>query len=95
MITIYSDDYKKIVEKKLKGKRLDRRERKTMDEMMRYSGLFEAYGPKAAIALSVYGVGHRSAARALMMLRRSETDFFIDLLDAQRNFIRTRKYWSV
>ncbi len=95
MITIYSDDYKKIVEKKLKGKRLDSRERKTMDEMMRYSGLFEAYGPKAAIALSVYGVGHRSAARALMMLRRSETDFFIDLLDAQRNFIRTRKYWSV
>ncbi len=95
MVSIYSDDYKKTVDRRIAGKKLDRRDRKLVEEMLRYSSLFESYGPKAAIALSVYGIGQRSAARALMMLKRSETDFFIDLLDAQRNFIRTRRYWSV
>ena len=54
-----------------------------------------SYGQRAAVALSVYGIGPASAARALMMRKGQERSFFIDLIEAQKNFIRTKKYWSV
>jgi hypothetical protein len=30
-----------------------------------------------------------------MILRNYEKAFFIDLIEAQKNFVRTKKYWSV
>ncbi len=95
MITFYDDEYVKIIRKRIASKRLKSGEKALLKEMLNYSGLIEAYGSKAIIALSVYGVGPRSAARTLMMLRHDERDFFMDLIEAQRNFIRTKKYWSV
>jgi ATP-dependent Lhr-like helicase len=95
MLSVYDDDYKKSVDKARKGGRLRGKELESMKEAIRYASLFSSYGGKAAIALSVYGVGYRTAARTLMMLKHDEHSFFIDLLEAQRNFIRTKKYWSV
>lgn len=95
MITLYDDKYLKIIEKRNASKRLTSSDRAVAREMLQYTSLIESYGPKAAIALSVYGIGPRSAARALMMLRRDERLFFIDLIEAQKNFVRTKKYWSL
>lgn len=95
MLTIYDDSYKKVVDKTRKGMRLRGGEIEVMREAIRYASLFSAYGGKAAVALSVYGVGYRTAARTLMMLKHDEHSFFMDLLEAQKNFIRTKKYWSV
>lgn len=95
MITFYDEEYEKIVCKRIESKRLSQTDRSVLKELLSYASLIESYGPKAAIALSVYGVGPRSAARALMMLRHNERDFFMDLIEAQKNFIRTKKYWSV
>lgn len=95
MLTLHNDDSERIVSKRLRGKRLTPKEKASFKDMMRYAGLFDAYGGKAAVALSVYGVGLKTAARALMMLRRDEKDFFVDLIEAQKTFIRTKKYWSV
>ncbi len=36
-----------------------------------------------------------TAARVLKMLRHSSREFFMDLIDAQKQFIRTKKYWAV
>ena len=95
MLTLYDDAYKNVVDKTRKGIRLRGGEIEVMKEALRYASLFSAYGGKAAVALSVYGVGYRTAARTLMMLKRDEHSFFMDLLEAQKNFIRTKKYWSV
>ena len=95
MITFHDDDYIKIVEKRIAAKKLTAEEKSVLKEILQYASLIESYGPKAAIALSVYGVGPRSAAKALMMLRHEEKEFFIDLIEAQKNFIKTKKYWSV
>ncbi|MGD0511187.1 MAG: hypothetical protein ABSA33_05095, partial [Candidatus Micrarchaeaceae archaeon] len=95
MVTFYYEEYDAVVKKRVAGKKLKGSEKAVLKEMLAYSSLIEAYGPKAAIALSVYGIGPRSAARALMMLRHEEKDFFIDLIEAQKNFIKTKKYWSV
>ena len=95
LISVDGEGYKEVVERRKSGKRLSPKERQVMEEMMRYASLMDSYGGRAAIALSVYGVGARTAARTLMMFRHDEREFFIDLLEAQKTFIRTKKYWAV
>ncbi len=94
MLTLNRQEYEDVVKRRMAGKALKPKEAKFMKEMMRYAGLFDAYGGRAAVALSVYGVGPITASRALLMLRREENQFLMDLLEAQKTFVRTRKYWS-
>lgn len=58
------------------------------------ASLISAYGLRAIYALSVYGVGVSAAASVLRKPARSESEFFANLLSAQRNFIKNRKYWK-
>ena len=58
------------------------------------ASLISAYGLRAIYALSVYGVGVTGAASVLRKPARSESEFFANLLSAQRNFIKNRKYWK-
>jgi ATP-dependent Lhr-like helicase len=94
MVSLNKPEYAEVVRKRLAGKKIRPREQKFFKEMMKYASLFDAYGGRAAIALSVYGVGPETASRALLMLRREESLFLMDLLEAQKNYVRTRKYWS-
>ncbi len=94
LISVYKDEFREALEKRKANKKRSKKEMEIYDEMVRYSNLISGYGPKAVIALSVYGIGLATAARALMMRRKDEKSFFIDLIEAQRNFIRTKKYWS-
>ncbi len=80
--------------KKGAGKR-SAEEKKIALEVMRTASLLNAYGRRGAIALSVYGVGPETAARVLLRMHQSEDLLLIDLLEAQKNFIKTKRYWSV
>lgn len=95
MVSIYDDSYREAISKKLSGKRLSRSEQGAVNEAIKIAGLISSYGQRGAMALSVYGVGPKSAARALMMRKHEEREFFVDLIEAQKTFIRTKKYWSV
>jgi ATP-dependent Lhr-like helicase len=94
MVSLNRPEYVDVVKKRMSGRKLGQRGQKLLREMMRYASLFDSYGGRAAIALSVYGIGPETASRALLMLRREENLFLMDLLEAQRNYVRTRKYWS-
>jgi len=95
MICRYDDEYVMILKKRRDGKRLTRTEDKKLTEISKQASLFDSYGGKAAVALATYGVGPSAAARVLMMLRRHDRLFYLDLIEAQKQFIRTKKYWSV
>lgn len=73
-----------IVEKKPEGK----------SELEYKAALIRNYGKKALIALSVYGIGAHTAERVLSKLQKDDDSFYWDLLEAQKNFIKNRKYWS-
>jgi len=64
------------------------------EELMRRASTYNAYGKKAIIALSTYGVGIDMAAKILSRMHPDEKSFILDLLKARDNFIRTKKYWS-
>ena len=95
LIAPFSEEYDRIVAKRKAGNRLTAIEQKEYREIMKQASLFDSYGGRAALALSTYGVGPTSAARILMMLRRQERLFFTDLIEAQKTFIKNKKYWSV
>ncbi len=59
------------------------------------AGLISSYGKKALIALSTYGVGPVAADRILRRLHRDEQSFIMDLIQAQKNFVKNKKYWKL
>ncbi len=57
--------------------------------------LISAYGGKALYALETYGIGPQTAGRVLSRMHKNEESFFTDLLEAQKSFIKNRKYWKI
>lgn len=64
------------------------------DELKFKAGLIRAYGKKALIALSTYGIGPKTADRILKKLHKDEQGFYLDLIEAQKNFVKTKKFWK-
>jgi len=94
LISPYDDEYVGLLEKRRNGKRLSAQEKDVLAGIMKQASLMDSYGGRAAIALSTYGVGPQSAARILMMFRREDRLFYTDLIEAQKQFIKNKKYWS-
>lgn len=63
------------------------------EELADKAAILRAYGKRGLIALSVYGVGPKTADRILSKLHRDEDVLLLELLEAQKNFIKNRKYW--
>jgi len=74
-----------------RGKSVRVREEKDLEVS---ASLISAYGMRAVYALSAYGVGVGAAASVLRKPARTEEEFFANILAAQRNFIKNRKYWK-
>jgi ATP-dependent Lhr-like helicase len=70
------------------------REGEAESELRFKAGLLRAYGKKALIALSTYGVGATTADRVLRKLHRDEQGFYLDLIEAQKNFIKNKRFWK-
>jgi len=64
------------------------------EELYRIANLVMAYGKRAVYALSAYGVGAETATRILSKFYENEDEFFKALLEAERNYIRTRRFWD-
>ena len=95
MVSRYNEDYPAVIKKFKSEKKMSLHERRLLDGMIREASLFDSYGGRAAVALSTYGIGPKFAARALLMHRQEERLFYTDLIEAQKQFIRTKKYWSL
>ncbi len=94
LVCMQSDARSAAIRKKIQGRQLKEDEQIQYRDAVRESGLVDAYGTKALVALSVYGVGAVTAARVLRLLRKDKKQFLIDLLEAQKNFVRTKQYWK-
>ncbi len=91
------DDVSELVRRGLRAGRrykyvLSGEERKVFEELLDSADLVLTYGKKAVIALAARGVGPRTARRLLGV--RDEVSFFYNIYEAERTFLRTRKYWK-
>jgi len=82
-----------IVKKAIKGEKMARKEQKRLEELKRISSLYAEYNKFVAIGLSAPGVGVTNISKALEKVREGEDKFYEALLELERKFIRTRKYW--
>jgi ATP-dependent Lhr-like helicase len=80
--------------KRREGKELSKEELKELSQARRKADLVLSYGKQAVQALEVKGVGPETASRILGKLPPNEDEFFLDLLKAKIQFLRTREFWN-
>ena len=84
----------KILKKRLKKKELPEEELKQLEAVRRSADLVAVYGKRAAFVLAGRGVGPQTAARILARLHPTKEKLLRDILEAEKNFVRTKKYWK-
>jgi ATP-dependent Lhr-like helicase len=87
-------EYQHIIKKKLRGVGLTIEEMRKFKRIEKTSDLVIVYGPRAVKALAVRGIGPKTAARILRGMYDTEKDFVRALLKAERQFIRTKRFWG-
>lgn len=88
------EDAGKVVKKKLKKLKLTKEEEKKWLDLWKTSSLVQNYGKKAAIALAAKGVGPSKAVKILSGGYKNEEKLYMEILKAERDYIRTRMFWS-
>ncbi|MBI5061724.1 MAG: DEAD/DEAH box helicase, partial [Candidatus Aenigmarchaeota archaeon] len=83
-----------IVKKKLKKKQLSDEEMKEFIRARPSADLISVYGKKAVVALAGRGIGPQTAARLLAKLHPTKEKLLKDILEAEKEWVRTRKYWA-
>jgi ATP-dependent Lhr-like helicase len=93
----FSQDAKRLAEvlkKRKEGKELSEEELKELTQARRKADLILSYGKKAITALEVKGVGPETASRILGKMHSKEEEFYMDLLKAKIQYLKTRQYWE-
>jgi ATP-dependent Lhr-like helicase len=78
----------------LAADRPSKEDRAELKRLYTSASLVSAHGRKAVVALVARGVGPDTAARILRNLHETEEDFLRDLLAAEVNYARTRRFWD-
>ncbi len=93
----FSQDIEKLKEdlnKRREGKELTPEELKDLTTARRKADLILSYGKQAVKALQVKGVGPETASRILGKMHPDEEQFYMDLLKAKIQYLRTREFWD-
>lgn len=64
------------------------------EELFNIANLVMNYGMRGVYAMLTYGVGFDTAKRVLSGYYATEEDFFKALLEAERRYVKTRKFWD-
>ncbi len=91
----YNEGYERLIRKREAGERFTEKDNGLYREMMRVASLIDAYGYRAVVAMSVYGIGIETAVRLLKYIRSDYKMFFVDVIEAQKNFIKNRRFWKI
>ena len=67
---------------------------KLMKRLNKSAALVLSHGKKAVIALAAHGVGPDTASRIIRKQRVDEVDFYRDILAAESNYTRTKRFWK-
>lgn len=89
-----SSSYLKLVSAGNKGNLKDVMEEKRYRMMKRKADVFMTYRRLAAITLAGRGVGPTFAMRILSKYHRDEDELLKDILEAERTFVKNKKYWT-
>ncbi|MFW5946311.1 MAG: DEAD/DEAH box helicase [Candidatus Natronoplasma sp.] len=75
-------------------KELEESKKKELKKYYKLAELARVYKKRAAMALSARGVGHQKAGRILGKRHKDEDDFLRDVLEAEIQYARTKRFWD-
>lgn len=84
----------KVVRKKMTHQKLTKDEEKVWLDGWKNASIVQTHGRRAILALAARGVGPTTAIRLLKRLHRSDQEFILDILRAERDYVRTRAFWD-
>ncbi len=85
---------RELLKKRREGGELSKDQLRELTHARRSADLVLSYGKKAITALEVKGVGPETASRILGKMHAKEDEFYMDLLKAKIQYLRTREYWD-
>ena len=89
------EEGRRVIGKIKSGQRLTKMDREALRRLQDTAVLVLNYGKRALIALAARGVGPKTAIKVLReTMDLSERDFYLKLLEAERQYIRTRRFWA-
>ncbi len=83
-----------LLRKRKEGKELTPEELDQLAYARRTADLVLSYGKKAIVALQTKGVGPETAFRILGRMHPDEDNFYMDLLKAKIQYLRTKPFWE-
>ena len=89
-----AEELSKLLKKRKAGEEISVEELEKLTHARRAADLVLSYGKKAIIALQVRGVGPETASRVLGKMHFDEKEFYMDLLKAKIQYLRTRPFWE-
>jgi ATP-dependent Lhr-like helicase len=88
-------DITKIIQKKMKSKNLRKEEREVLERAESTANLYMTYKRGAAIMLAGRGVGPYTAKKILSRYHENVEDLLKDVLEAEKQWLKTKKYWKI
>lgn len=82
------------LQRRRENKELTPEELKEVSQARRKADLVLSYGKDAIRAMQVKGVGPETASRILGKMHPDPNQFYLDLLKAKIQFLRTREFWD-
>ncbi|HMK46062.1 MAG TPA: DEAD/DEAH box helicase [Methanocella sp.] len=83
-----------LAKKASNGQKLSEEDTARVKRVYRNGNLVLSHGRTAIIALASRGLGPESASRVIGKQREDEEDFYRDILRAEREYVRTRRFWA-
>lgn len=94
VIKPHQTEMERIIKKNLKDKEMNEEEKKKLERMENAADLVLTYGAKVVTALAGRGVGPDTAIRILAKQKENNDDFLREILQAERNFAKTKRFWN-
>jgi len=96
LLGFVKEKYKNIAKKVIKKKEIIKEEEKeVLKNLLDTSELFIVYGKEACFVMSGYGIGPTTAKRILGKWIKDKKELIKEIINAERNFIETKRYWKV